>query len=169
MGKQFPSFTGLLWHRSQYYSFYIPTQWIKSDWPDDRAGVLFSPPDTDPQTLLAVELRDLGIQPTSDDLDDLMAGFLAGIQDLPDCQLETESNWVRGKLMCLEAKYTFRDQDTIRKRWIRQFYHQTRQIAMTAQGATIEAYDYWSPMFFEAMMTTQIHNTLPKPDIEAVR
>jgi hypothetical protein len=134
------------------------------DWPDSREGVLYTPPNADPHTLLAVEVRDIGIRTTPDDLDDLLEGFLAGIRDLPDCQLESHEHWVRGDLMCLEAKYSYLEQDNRRKRWIRQFYHETRQIAMTAQGATVEAYDYWLPMFYEAMITTKIHNILPEPD-----
>jgi hypothetical protein len=168
MAKQLPKFKGLSWHRNQYYSFFVPIDWQKLDWPDGRSGVIYTPPADDPLTLLAVELRDLGMEISADDLDDLKAGFLAGIEELPECQIETHEHWVEGKLICLMAKYTFAEQDTRRKRWVRQFYHQTRQIAMTAQGATCEAFDYWLPMFYEAMMTTRIHNTMPEPDADMV-
>jgi hypothetical protein len=162
MTKQLPAFKGLTWHRHQYYSFFAPIDWQRVDWPDDREGVLFVPSADDPLTVLAVELRDLGLEPTPDDLDDLNEGFLSGIQALPDAQIEMQDKWHIGDTMCLEAKYTFMDGDVRRKRWVRQFYHETRQIAMTAQGASVEVYDYWQPMFFEAMMTTKIHNTYPE-------
>jgi hypothetical protein len=162
MSKQLPAFKGLTWHRHQYYSFFVPIDWQRHDWPDGREGVLFLPSADDALTVLAVELRDLGLEPTAEDLDDLNAGFLSGIQSLPAATIEAHETWHIGDTMCLEAKYTFTDGDARRKRWVRQFYHETRQIAMTAQGASVETYDFWLPMFFEAMMTTKIHNTFPE-------
>ncbi len=162
MSKSTPAFKGLTWHRHQYYSFFVPVDWQRLNWPDDREGVLFVPSEDDPLTVLAVELRDLGLEATPEDLDDLNDGFRSGIQALPEALIEAEKTWHIGDTMCLDAKYTFADGDVRRKRWVRQFYHQTRQIAFTAQGASIEIYDYWQPMFFEAMMTTKIHNTLPE-------
>jgi hypothetical protein len=41
------------------------------------------------------------------------------------------------------------------------YYQDDRQIAITAQGATPDKYDYWLPWFFEAMMTTKIHREKP--------
>jgi hypothetical protein len=102
------------------------------------------------------------MQTSPDDLDDLKTGFLTGIEELPEAEVESHEQWVRGDLMCLAAKYSFVEQGTRRKRWVRQFYHGTRQIAITAQGATCEIYDYWLPMFYEAMMTTKIHDSIPK-------
>lgn len=162
MDKALPAFKGLTWHRNQYYSFFVPMDWQRFDWPDGREGVLFAPSADDPLTVLAVELRDLGLEPTADDIDDLKAGFYDGIQALPDAHIEAEDFWHIGGTICIEAKYTYTEGDAQRKRWVRQFYHETRQIAITAQGASIEAYDYWLPMFFEAMMTTRIHNVYPE-------
>lgn len=166
MGKDRPKFKGLSWHRSQYYSFFVPLDWNKSNWPDQRPGVIYAPTTDDPATMLAVEVRDLGTQITPDDLDDLYEGFLDGIKELPACEIESHEHWIRGELIGLEARYTFTDPDIRRKRWVRQFYHQTRQIAMTAQGSSVEAFDYWLPMFFEAMMTTKLHHTMPELDTE---
>jgi hypothetical protein len=165
MSKSLPAFKGLTWHRHQYYSFFVPIDWQRLDWPDGRKGVMFVPSADDPLTVLAVELRDLGLEATPDDLDDLITGFLSGIQALADVGIETKDHWHIGDTMCLEAKYTFADNGARRKRWVRQFYHETRQIAITAQGASIDAYDYWLPMFFEAMMTTKVHNTYPEASL----
>lgn len=162
MTKQLPAFKGLTWHRHQYYSFFVPVDWQRFDWPDQRDGVMFVPAADDPHTVLAVELRDLGLEATPDDLDDLSSGFRSGIDALPDVIVDMQEQWHIGDTICLEARYTFADGDARRKRWVRQFYHETRQIAMTAQGASVETYDYWQPMFFEAMMTTKIHNTIPE-------
>jgi len=165
MDKAHPTFTGLTWHRHQYYSFFVPTDWQRAEWPDDREGIIYTPSTDDPLTLLAVEVRDLGFPVTEEDLEDLYAGFLSGIEELPEVEIDHHESWIRGSLMCLEAKYTFAEKGGRRKRWVRQFYDATRQIAMTAQGASPEIYDYWLPMFFEAMMTTKIHNVLPELDV----
>jgi hypothetical protein len=102
---------------------------------------------------------------TADDLEILAEGFFQSIEQLPECEIESRDQKVAGAQPELEAKYTFCDQGQRRKRWIRMFYHQTRQIAMTAQGATPEKYDYWLPWFFEAMMTAKVHSEKPEfPD-----
>ena len=49
-----------------------------------------------------------------------------------------------------------------RKRWVCVFYFKGHQVTLTAQGATEESYDYWLPMFNEAMMTAKIHDTMPE-------
>ncbi|MBZ0301061.1 MAG: hypothetical protein K8J31_15035 [Anaerolineae bacterium] len=161
MGKNLPSFTGLSWQHNPYYSFFIPINWQRLDWPDGRSGVIYLPTADDPLTLFAVDMRDLETLLTPEDCEDLVDGFLSGIQALPDCQIESQDHWVVGDLIGMEARYTFTDQGGPRKRWVRQFYHETRQIAMIAQGATPEHFAYWLPMFYEAMMTTKIHNSLP--------
>jgi hypothetical protein len=162
--NQRPSFKGLSWHREQYYSFFIPLDWHKSEWADDRNGVIYSPDPDDPQTVFAVEVTDAGFKIEPDDIDALAEGFFESVEALPDVEIEARKQRVVGALLTLEAKYTFRDQDAIRKRWVRLLYHQTRQVAMTAQGSTPEQYDYWLPMFYEAMMTAKVHNSRPDPD-----
>ena len=156
-----PVFKGLLWYREQYFSFLIPIDWRRFTWQDDRQGVLFGPSAEDTHTVFAVDLTDLGFSVSADDLDDLFDGFLSGIQQLPGVEIELSKKDVTGRLISLEAKYTFVEDETTRQRWVRVLYHDTRQIAFTAQGATPDAYAYWLPMFFEAMMTVKVHSTLP--------
>jgi hypothetical protein len=159
--KQYPSIKGLTWHRHQYYSFFTPMDWHPFSWPDDREGEIQGPDLNDPFTVFAVSLQDLGTQITSDDLDVVAEGFFESIDQLPNVQIETCHQAAKSKMLQLEAKYTFLDGDIVRKRWIRVFYHVTRQITMTAQGATPEKYDYWLPIFFQAMMTAKIHISKP--------
>jgi len=156
-----PSFKGLNWYREQYFSFFIPIDWNKIKWHDDRQGIICSPPAEDNHTLFAVEVNDLGTTVTSDDLPYLSKGFLDGIKSLPEGKIESKKEAVTGKLVQLEAKYTFLEEGQTRKRWVRVLYHATRQVTVTAQGATVEAYNYWLPMFNEAMMTINVHNTAP--------
>ena len=159
--KRPPVFKGLRWHREQYFSFFIPVNWPRFDWQDDRQGVLFGPSADDAHTIFAVDLQDLGFSVSVDDLDDLFDGFLTSVQQLPGVDIELSEKRVTGDLLTLEAKYIFVDNETTRKRWVRVLYHGTRQIAFTAQGSTPEVYDYWLPMFFEAMMTAKVHSTKP--------
>jgi hypothetical protein len=158
-----PVFRGLRWYREQYFSIFVPVDWHRFKWQDDRQGVLFGPSAEDTHTVFAVDVTDLGFPVSADDLDDLFDGFLSGIQQLPGVEIEMSTKQVVGALVTLEAKYTFTEDETTRKRWVRVLYHETRQVAFTAQGATPGAYDYWLPMFFEAMMTAKVHSTIP-PD-----
>jgi hypothetical protein len=161
--KKLPAFRGLNWYRDRHFSFFRPINWTRFEWSDDRQGVLFGPSPDDPATLFAVDVKDLGLEVTSADLDDLMAGFISGIEQLPDNRIETQEKWVAGVVIGLEAKYTFREGEVVRKRWIRVLYQDTRQITVTAQGATVKDFDYWLPMFFEAMMTFKIHTGVSTP------
>lgn len=158
--RQLPAFKGLNWYRDKHFSFFRPLDWSRFDWADERQGVLFGPSPDDPATLFAVDVKDLGVKVTPEDLDDLKTGFIAGIEQLPESQIETQESWIAGPVLGLEAKYTFLEQKTLRKRWIRVLYQDTRQITVTAQGATVETFHYWLPMFFESMMTFKINGFL---------
>jgi hypothetical protein len=163
--KQYPPIKGLSWHRHQYYSFFAPMDWHRFSWSDDRQGEIYGPDPNDPSTVFSVILTALGTTVTADDLDILAEGFFEALEQLPESTITARSQKVAGKVLELEAKYTFREQGETRQCWARVFYHETRQIAMMAQGATPEKYDYWLPIFFEAMMTARIHNTKPKPEL----
>jgi hypothetical protein len=63
--------------------------------------------------------------------------------------------------MQLEYKYTFREGCVMRRRWVRVFFLGTHETTMTAQGSTLDLYDYWLPWFFEAMATAQVHYEKP--------
>ncbi len=160
-----PKFKGLHWYREQYFSLFVPIDWPRNPWPDGRMGVLFSPSTQDSMTMLGVEVKDLGFEFQAEDKDELMAGFTEGIEALPEASIEEQKNWVVGKLICLEAKYTYLDGESKRKRWTRVFYDKTRQLSFIAQGSSPEAFDYWLPMFYEAMMMSRVHNQ--KPSIAA--
>jgi hypothetical protein len=132
---------------------------------DNRAGVIYAPDPTDVFTVFSVDAKDLGTRIADDDLDVLAEGFFGSIEQLAEVHIESRSQKASGDRLELEAKYTFREQSETRKRWARVFYHETRQIVMTAQGATPEKYDYWLPWFFEAMMTAHVHATKPASPI----
>jgi hypothetical protein len=163
--KQYPAIKGLTWHRTQYYSFFTPIDWHRFAWSDNRQGEIYGPDLNDPLTTFSVAVEDLGTSVTADDLDVLAEGFFEVIEQLPESHVEVRNQKATHKLLELEARYTFLDQGEIRRCWVRVFYHETRQITMTAQGATLEKYDYWLPLFFEAMMTAGVHSQKPELDL----
>lgn len=164
--KEYPATRGLTWHRDQYYSFFIPIDWHKMEWSDSRQGVIYGPDMTDPFTVFAVDIKDLGTRVTPDEVDLVAEGFFESVEQLPECAVELRNQKASSYRVELEAKYTFREQGEIRKRWSRVFYHETYQITMTAQGETPEKYDYWLPWFFEAMKTCKVHRS--KPSIQDI-
>jgi hypothetical protein len=152
-----PSFRGLSWQKDAHFSFMRPIDWHQFDWLDDRQGVIFGPSPADNATLFAVDVRDIGVKVMADDIADLEAGFLDGVEQLPDSHIEWHDRWVAGAVIGFEAKYTFREEGVTRKRWVRLLYQDTRQIIVTAQGATEADFNYWMPMFNQQMMTFKIH------------
>ncbi len=160
--RDYPAVRGLSWHRTQYNSFFLPLDWHRFSWTDGYEGEIYGPDENDPQTAFAVNIKDLGTAITLDDLDILAEGFFESVQQLPECHIEMRDQFATSTLIELEAKYTFREQEAVCKRWVRVFFHESRQIVLAAQGATPEKYDYWLPWFFEAMMTAKIHNSLPE-------
>lgn len=159
--REYPTIKGLTWHRRQYYSFFTPISWHRFTWLDEREGEIYGPDPDDPWTSYAVTVEHMGTQIVADDLDALAEGFFETLAQLPEIEFELRNQKIAGSQLELETKYTFFDQGATRKCWVRVFYHMTRQITMTAQGSTIEKYDYWLPMFFQSMMTAKVHSTKP--------
>lgn len=159
--SKYPLPTGLTLHRDQFFSFCVPRHWRKLHWTDQREGVIYVPDLTDLFTFLAVDVQELGMCVYPSDLDTLAENFFEAIQHMPEGCIDTHHKQVMGGQLELEAKYLFREQGRICQRWTRVFYHQTRQIMVTAQGATPEKYNFWLPCFFEIMTTTTIYNQAP--------
>jgi hypothetical protein len=156
-----PPIKGLRWHRTEYFSFFVPISWQRAEWDDGRTGVLYYPEPDDPLTVFAVEVKDLGRVISAEDLDRLDAEFIDTIELLPEGEIELHDKAVVGEQMQLEYEYTFREGCVMRRRWVRVFYLGTHETTMMAQGSTLDLYDYWLPWFFEAMATAQVHDQKP--------
>ncbi len=159
--RERPAFQGLSLHRDNYLGFSVfrPLDWHRFEWLDGRHGALYGPVPDDNATLFAVAVQDLGTKVTEEDIPDLHMGFITGVGRLPESEIEWQDQWKVGGLIGIEAKYTFREGGERRKRWVRVLYQDTRQITITAQGATPETYDYWLPMFYQSMMTFRVHTS----------
>lgn len=159
--KKYPPVKGLTWHCDEYYSFFTPIDWHPFSWADGREGMIYGPDSSDPATVFAAAVKDFGTKISADDLDVLAEAFLETLEQLAESHIESHNEKVSGEMLELEAKYTFSEAGETRQCWTRMFYHHTRQITMTAQGATPEKYAYWLPVFFEAMMTAGVHSRKP--------
>jgi len=162
--KPTPAIKGLTWHRHPYYSFLTPHDWHRFEWPDGRQGEIYGPDPHDPHTVAAVSLHDLQTSLAPDDHVVVAEGYFGALEHLPDVRIALRDQKVTGRVLMLEARYTFSDNGAVRKRWTRVIYHHNRQIALTMQGATPEKYDYWLPVFFEIMATANVHNQKPGLD-----
>ncbi len=163
--KKLPAISGLRWHRHQYFSFFVPDNWYRSNTDGSSTRVIYSPNPEDNATLFAVDLQELGTALVPDDLEVLAEGFFERVARLPDVDILTRKMKASGSIVEMEAKYTFSEAGATRKRWTRVLYQEARQIALNAQGATPEIYDYWLPMFFESMSTARIHRQEPSLEI----
>jgi hypothetical protein len=153
-----PSFTGLLVHREPTlgYSFLVPDGWQRGEFIGaEGTAALYAPSTPEMFASFSVEGRDLGVEITSADLPDLRAGFLRGLRTLPGARVTLVDATAIGRLISLEAHQTYRDDQNVRKRWVRLLYQGTVQVRLIAQAATVQEFDYWLPMFYESMRTFQ--------------
>ena len=152
-----PVFTGLGVYRNMEYRYSVlyPEGWHQLDLETEEGGqgVIFAPPPGDAATSFSVEARDLGMTVGEDDLPTLRAGFLAGLRRLPKSRIQDQEEYAIGRLIGLEARQSYREGATPRKRWVRLLYQGSTQVRLIAQGATAEEFDYWLPMFNQMMRT----------------
>jgi hypothetical protein len=151
-----PAFTGLVVHRdpSAGYSLLLPDGWHRTDLPDN-GGTLYQPDQNDPTTGLEVNGLKLGSEIQPRDLPTIRRGFLAGLRQLPSCQVEQQEDAAIGGLLTLEARLTYRQEESIRKRWVRLLYQGQTQIRLVAEGSTVERFGYWESMFVTAFRTVR--------------
>jgi hypothetical protein len=156
MGEQArPAFTGLVVHREPRfgYALLVPDGWQRLALSESESGVFYTPDVSDLLTGLAIDALDLGTPITARDLPTLRRGMLLGLRRLPHGQLESFQSETVGQLVTLEARHTFRDGDATRKRWTRLLYQGHIQVRLVAQAASVPLFDYWEPMFYEALRT----------------
>jgi hypothetical protein len=135
------------------FSFWHEKRWRRFKFDDGRPGIIVSPEEADPLTTFSVQVRDLDTEVTGDDLPVLTEGFIAGLESLPDAQIESQEESVTGRLTILDARLTFSEDGMTRKRWVQLVYKGKRQYLLVGQGATVDDFEWWLPMFFMAMNT----------------
>jgi hypothetical protein len=151
-----PFFTGLVVYRNleHRYSFLYPEGWVQLELESDGGqGVILAPAPGGVATSFSAESRDLGMAVAAEDLPTLRRGFLAGLRKLPGSVVEQQEDYAIGPLVGLEARHAYRDGRVRRRRWVRLLYQEAIQVRLIAQGATIEEFDYWLPVFTSMMRT----------------
>jgi hypothetical protein len=156
--SQGPVYTGMTLHHSKDGGFavWLPIDWRKVELKPKHVGILFSPYQDDNNTCILIEKRKLKVKVGRDDADSLREGFKKGLKDLPGVEVEKFEESLSDTIQIFDAWYTFLEGENRRKRWTRSIYWGEGQLIMVAQGRTPEDFDYWLPMFYNTMTTTQI-------------
>lgn len=156
--RQGPVYTGIKKYVDQEggYAVWLPHDWRKLDMTGDHKGWIFTPYPDHYDTCFTCEKYTLEYKTTPEDLDILTEGFIAGINQLQDVNIE-ETRYDTGKMVIiLEAKFTFTENGQRRKRWVKSMYWGEANLVLIAQGATVEDYEYWLPMLFNTMHTYEL-------------
>lgn len=153
-----PVYTGMTLHPSKKggFSVWLPSDWHKRELKPRHVGMLFSPYPDDINTCLLVEKKKLKVKVKPEDADVLREGFKQGLMALPGIEIESMDENLTDIIQTFDARYTFLEGEERRKRWARSIYWGEAHLIMIAQGRTPEDFDYWLPMFYNTMMTTQI-------------
>jgi len=131
------------------YSFLYPIEWHRYD-VQDHYGFIYSPGD-DPRTGFYVSVRDLSAElderVTEADLPVLYEGIIAGLQDLPDCEIldkkEIGKEWAIG----FELTLTFSLEGETAKRRMWLLYNDRQQFTLYGQGVPAKEYDVFHSTF----------------------
>ena len=155
-----PQWTGATKHVDAQAGFaiWVPSDWHRTNLAEGRLGVIFSPYANDLETCLYVEYQKLEHAALPKDANVIKKGFRLGIEQLPEVEIlkfEEHVGELSG-IVLLDARYTFVENGVRRKRWTRVCYRGQGQYTFIAQGVTEQEFDYWEPMFYNAMMTTEL-------------
>jgi hypothetical protein len=157
--KKGPVYTGIRKYVDEAggYAVWLPQEWRQLDMMGDHKGWVFTPYPDHFDTSFSCEKISLDYKVTPEDLDILREGFLEGINQLPDAVIE-ETRYDTGKMVVImEAKFTFTENGQRRKRWTKSMYWGEANLVFIAQGATVEDYEYWLPMFYNTMNAYELN------------
>jgi hypothetical protein len=153
-----PAYTGMTMHpdTSGGYAVWLPSDWIKVDLKRNHHGMLFSPYQDDYNTCFLTEKHKLKISVTPDDIPVLRETFHEAIQKLPGVEIESTDESLSDSINMFEARFSFLEGESRRKRWLRNIYWGDGQLVLIAQGRTTEDFEYWLPMFYNSMVTVEL-------------
>jgi hypothetical protein len=156
--KKGPVYTGMTTYRDNEggYEMWLPSDWGQTNLIPPHHGMLFTPYKDDINTSLLVEKHRLKYKVTSEDMPVLLESFHAGMMALPGIEVESTQESLSATINVFDARFTFLEGEERRKRWVRNIYWGDGQLVLIAQGRTPEDFEYWLPMFYNAMVTTKI-------------
>ncbi|MBN1874526.1 MAG: hypothetical protein JXA33_09880 [Anaerolineae bacterium] len=131
------------------YSFVHPTHWYRYDM-QDRYGFIYTP-EQDPRTGFCITIRDLSDildgPVTEADMPALHEGLIAGLQQLPDCNILEEKEAKKGYGIGFEVLLTFTLDGETCKRHLRLLYNDRQQFTIYGQGVPETEYDVFHDIF----------------------
>jgi hypothetical protein len=153
-----PAFTGVKCHPDEKggYAVWIPSDWYQLKLKRNIHGFLFSPYPDDLNTSILIEKIKLKYKTTEKDMLFLRDSFKEGVLAIPEAEIEFWDESFSKTVNVFDARFTFLDGEARRKRWVRNVYWGEGQLIMVAQGKDVETFDYWLPMFYNIMVTTEV-------------
>ena len=131
------------------YSFWRPLEWYRYDM-RDQYGFVYSP-EADPRTGFHIAVRDLSGElegPVSEeDLPALHEGVMAGLKELPDCEILYEKEIAKGFAVGFEVMLTFTLDGEVCKRLVRLLYNDRQQFVIYGQGVPLYEYEVFHDTF----------------------
>jgi hypothetical protein len=155
-----PKYKGMIKHVDidAGYALWLPSDWTKIDMVDGHDGVIFTPYPDDINTCIAAEKRILEDAVTDEDIPVLRQAFHEAVRAMPEVEVEKFDEAMTATLKIFDAVFSYNENGTTRKRWVRNVYWGEAQLIIIAQGATPEEYEHWLPMFFNTLMTAEAGN-----------
>jgi hypothetical protein len=156
-----PHFTGVrkCIHPTGGFRFWVPMEWVQFPEEKGHEALVFAPNSDTIETSFIAEKHNLPIKVVPGDAKTLRAELHESLQKLPGIEIESQSESVEKNIMMVEARYTWMDNETRRKRWLRIIYSGKHELVMIAQGSTPEEFEYWLPMFYNIMNTCELWPT----------
>ena len=153
-----PAYTGVTCHVDENggYSVWLPSDWHETKLKRNHRGFLFSPYPDDINTSILVEKHKLKVHVKPEDVEILREAFQNDIRSLPGVEIESFEETLSSSVNLFDARFSFLEGDNRRKRWVRNVYWGNGQLVVIAQGRTPEDFEYWLPMFYNAITTIKV-------------
>ncbi len=153
-----PAYTGLTCHvdKPGGYMVWLPSDWTQIKLKRNHKGFFFSPYTNDLNTSILIEKRKLKVTVMPEDMEILREEFHKSVESLPGVEIEAFEESLSETVNIFDARFTFLEGEIRRKRWVRNVYWGDGQLIMIAQGRTPEDFEYWRPMFYNSILTTQV-------------
>jgi hypothetical protein len=138
------------------FAVWLPTEWHRLELASGNQGALFVPDLDDLETSVLVEKTQLEFSVEEDDIPVLREGFKQGLAQMDIIEVVWEKETITRLFKGWDARFVYRDGETVRKRWVRTMFWGDTQLTFIAQGKDVETYDYYQPMFFNTFMTFEM-------------
>lgn len=150
-----PRFTSVTLYNdpSGLLSFWFAAQWHLLAGSSSPPSITLIPDLLDPETHMAITVRDIGSSVVPADRPAIVQGVRDGLAQLDSCQLEALAEVDVGGCWGVEWRCTFMANGQRHQRRGRLFFNGRYQYAVVFQGSTEERFCHWQGMFEWTMLT----------------